>query len=349
MGPKKQFFITIITTAAVMFTIIAITIDYTNSIRNADDAEWSGIYRRAIAEHFTFDKITCLQEYLADRPRGFHSDTARAWIALLEKKHASTYDLPYGGDVDFLPLSNYPARLLVFEITAQRDNEGEKIFYLDREYDLKLARQLIHHELLFASTGENVDPPERNFLIRAGRKVRIRFLKQFVDCIVDNCPRNNFTINYSVVGNSSNVPFFSKECEAMSKLYEGVFVFHSITTAGINASELDGPDVLRLHMVYAKKRTTEPAPKRGKEETLADYAARVKGGHIVIKIGNENIPNIPDFGIRQYHMGMMAAKIIVLFFSYDVLMGELRGNQKWLCLNTIGAFAIVSIKGFCGL
>jgi hypothetical protein len=61
------------------------------------------------------------------------------------------------------------------------------------------------------------------------------------------------------------------------------------------------------------------------------------------------IPNIPDDSIRRYHMGMVAAKIIVLFFTYDVLMGELRENHKWLCLNTMGALSVVSIKGFCGL
>lgn len=61
------------------------------------------------------------------------------------------------------------------------------------------------------------------------------------------------------------------------------------------------------------------------------------------------VPNIPDSDIRGYQMGMIAAKIIVLFFSYDVLIGELRGNHKWLCLNTIGAFTIFSIKGFWGL
>lgn len=61
------------------------------------------------------------------------------------------------------------------------------------------------------------------------------------------------------------------------------------------------------------------------------------------------IPNIPDDSIRRYHMGLVAAKIIVLFFTYDVLMGELRENQKWLCLNTMGALSVVSIKGFCGL
>jgi len=58
------------------------------------------------------------------------------------------------------------------------------------------------------------------------------------------------------------------------------------------------------------------------------------------------VPNIPDPGIRSYHMGLVTAKIIVLFFSYDILMGELRGNQKWLCLSTIGALLLVSVKGF---
>jgi UDP-GlcNAc:undecaprenyl-phosphate GlcNAc-1-phosphate transferase len=61
------------------------------------------------------------------------------------------------------------------------------------------------------------------------------------------------------------------------------------------------------------------------------------------------VPNIPDFGINQYNMGMVAAKIVVFFFSYDVVMGEQRGKHKWLCIDTIGAFSIVSIKGFCGL
>lgn len=61
------------------------------------------------------------------------------------------------------------------------------------------------------------------------------------------------------------------------------------------------------------------------------------------------VPNIPDFGISRYNMGMVAAKIVVFFFSYDVLMGEQRGKHKWLYIDTIGAFVVVSIKGFCGL
>ena len=59
------------------------------------------------------------------------------------------------------------------------------------------------------------------------------------------------------------------------------------------------------------------------------------------------VPNIP--GIRSYHMGLVTAKIIVLFFSYDILMGELRENQKWLCLSTMGGLLVVSVKGFLGL
>ena len=38
------------------------------------------------------------------------------------------------------------------------------------------------------------------------------------------------------------------------------------------------------------------------------------------------LPNIPDPNIRSQHMGIVTAKIIVLFFCYDVLMGELRGK-----------------------
>ncbi len=61
------------------------------------------------------------------------------------------------------------------------------------------------------------------------------------------------------------------------------------------------------------------------------------------------VPNIPDPGIRSYHMGLVTAKIIVLFFSYDILMGELRGNQQWLCLSTVAALVAVSVKGSLGL
>jgi len=42
------------------------------------------------------------------------------------------------------------------------------------------------------------------------------------------------------------------------------------------------------------------------------------------------VPNLPDEQIRSYQLGFIATKIIVFFFSYEVLMGELRGRLPWL-------------------
>ncbi len=61
------------------------------------------------------------------------------------------------------------------------------------------------------------------------------------------------------------------------------------------------------------------------------------------------VPNIPGTVMSGTQMGLIAAKIIVFFFSYDVLLGELRGNHKWLAVATICAFSIVSLKGFLAL
>jgi len=57
------------------------------------------------------------------------------------------------------------------------------------------------------------------------------------------------------------------------------------------------------------------------------------------------VPNLPDEQIQSYKMGMLAAKIIVLFFSYDILIGELRGELNSIRLATIGSLALISIKG----
>lgn len=57
------------------------------------------------------------------------------------------------------------------------------------------------------------------------------------------------------------------------------------------------------------------------------------------------VPNLPDEQIQSYHMGLMAAKIIVFFFSYEVLIGELRLKFNKLGLTTILALVIISVKG----
>jgi len=58
------------------------------------------------------------------------------------------------------------------------------------------------------------------------------------------------------------------------------------------------------------------------------------------------IPNIPGFAIVSNEIAFLAAKIVVFFFSYDVLMGEMRGEFKWLLLATVVSLLVVGAKGF---
>jgi UDP-GlcNAc:undecaprenyl-phosphate GlcNAc-1-phosphate transferase len=57
------------------------------------------------------------------------------------------------------------------------------------------------------------------------------------------------------------------------------------------------------------------------------------------------VPNLPVEEIRTYQLGLMAAKIITLFFSYEVLMGELREKFGKLTLFTILSLVTVAVKG----
>lgn len=58
------------------------------------------------------------------------------------------------------------------------------------------------------------------------------------------------------------------------------------------------------------------------------------------------IPQLPDAQLQQYNLGMLSAKIIVFFFSYEVLMGELRGEYQSLACATLGVLVLVGIRGF---
>jgi UDP-GlcNAc:undecaprenyl-phosphate GlcNAc-1-phosphate transferase len=60
------------------------------------------------------------------------------------------------------------------------------------------------------------------------------------------------------------------------------------------------------------------------------------------------IPNLPDERIQSWQMGLVAAKIVVLFFSYEVLKGELRFKTGKLNITAIIALSIVSLRGFIG-
>ena len=57
------------------------------------------------------------------------------------------------------------------------------------------------------------------------------------------------------------------------------------------------------------------------------------------------VPNLPDLHIHSYHLGLLAAKIIVLFFSFEVLMGELRGKFNRLGVFTVVALGVVVVRG----
>ena len=60
------------------------------------------------------------------------------------------------------------------------------------------------------------------------------------------------------------------------------------------------------------------------------------------------VPNLPDVSIQSYHMGLVAAKIIVLYFSYEVLIGELREELRRLVLATIPVMAVMAVRGLMG-
>jgi UDP-GlcNAc:undecaprenyl-phosphate GlcNAc-1-phosphate transferase len=57
------------------------------------------------------------------------------------------------------------------------------------------------------------------------------------------------------------------------------------------------------------------------------------------------VPNLPDPTIRSFDMGFLAAKIIVLFFSFEVLVGELRGKLARLGVTTVAALLLVAARG----
>jgi UDP-GlcNAc:undecaprenyl-phosphate GlcNAc-1-phosphate transferase len=57
------------------------------------------------------------------------------------------------------------------------------------------------------------------------------------------------------------------------------------------------------------------------------------------------VPNLPDPVIKSVHMGDLAAKIIVLFFGFEVLIGELRGNVGRLAAGVLTGLGVLAIRG----
>jgi len=57
------------------------------------------------------------------------------------------------------------------------------------------------------------------------------------------------------------------------------------------------------------------------------------------------VPNLPEQNLRAYSMGLVAAKTIVFYFSFEVLMAEQRDRHDTLAAGTVAALAILLVKG----
>jgi UDP-GlcNAc:undecaprenyl-phosphate GlcNAc-1-phosphate transferase len=60
------------------------------------------------------------------------------------------------------------------------------------------------------------------------------------------------------------------------------------------------------------------------------------------------VPNLPDLVAHGFNLGFMAAKIIVFFFVFEVLMGELRGRRNRLNWITVLGLVVVVGRGIAG-
>jgi UDP-GlcNAc:undecaprenyl-phosphate GlcNAc-1-phosphate transferase len=60
------------------------------------------------------------------------------------------------------------------------------------------------------------------------------------------------------------------------------------------------------------------------------------------------LPNLPDERIQHWQMGFVATKIVVLFFTYEILKGELRLNTKKVTYTGVMALMIIALRGFIG-
>jgi len=58
------------------------------------------------------------------------------------------------------------------------------------------------------------------------------------------------------------------------------------------------------------------------------------------------IPNLPERSLQEYNLGLVAAKIIILYFSYEVLIAEIRTRYDRVMVGTLAALAAVFLKGF---
>lgn len=59
-------------------------------------------------------------------------------------------------------------------------------------------------------------------------------------------------------------------------------------------------------------------------------------------------PNLPSLHLEEFRAGIILAKALVVFFSFDVLIGELRGESGILAKPSILILALLVLRGFVG-
>ncbi len=57
------------------------------------------------------------------------------------------------------------------------------------------------------------------------------------------------------------------------------------------------------------------------------------------------LPNLPGVALQDPRLKVMLAKVLTLFFCYEVLLGELRLENNFLDLTLLGAFGVLAVKG----
>ena len=66
---------------------------------------------------------------------------------------------------------------------------------------------------------------------------------------------------------------------------------------------------------------------------------------VTIIILTSVVPNLPDLTFQSFNMRFLAVKIIVLFFSFEVLIGEMRGQTVRMGVATIAALVVTAVRG----
>ena len=56
-------------------------------------------------------------------------------------------------------------------------------------------------------------------------------------------------------------------------------------------------------------------------------------------------PILPNQNFGDYHVGIIAAKIIIFYFCYEVLMAELRGEYRKVAFSTLAVLALLVVRG----